>query len=467
MAVALRSEVVNAPEKSSRALAHVLWSVASWARRKPVQGGVQVQVTRSYVEVGAEVARRPAEWALAAFRRWTGGEARAGWITLTSAALAAAWEALEWVKGRGLLSPPAVVPSVLEPAFPVVLPGKGKGKTRCGCPAHAHGDRDPSLLFDLHRGLATCAVSGEVFALVEGVEGFVAHRIHRGVASEEPAFSLTIHKDTPPVGPDLDHPVERVGEAGEDAGGGAHGGECRSEAEYRQAEAAGRPGPDPRCEGTATGRLWSSGLSLSLSRATSREGWAAWQEKRWGGASGEALAWEEMAHRERPTGVPRGWMPERFVGVGWWRPTSIFWMEGASGRRWPILDLEEMGTGHVLLDIDGCDPLTYEAPGGMVAAIRKELEHRGIFGEVSWVLRTSRRGLQIMVKLQRFRWDVAGFYHSPAVRAVLQEAGERIARLVGGKVDPSSWAPKRMARAPGWRVKADPEAAHLWYLREG
>jgi hypothetical protein len=53
------------------------------------------------------------------------------------------------------------------------------------------------------------------------------------------------------------------------------------------------------------------------------------------------------------------------------------------------------------------------------------------------------------------------------VRAVLQEAGERIARLVGGKVDPSSWAPKRMARAPGWRVKADPEAAHLWYLREG
>lgn len=461
MAMALQSEVVNAPEKASRSLAHVLWSVASWARRRVTQAATLVQVTLSYVETGAGVGRRPAEWALATFRRWTGAETRAGWISVSGPVLEATWEALEWIRGRGLLHQPEVVPSRLEPAFSVDLPGgKLRGKARCGCPAHEHGDRDPSLLFDLHRGLATCAVSGEVFALTEGREGVVASRIVREIVEEEPSISPMITKDTPPGG------GTREVTTGEDRGGEDRRSEERPGQSDRRgdAEAAGSPGPDPRCGGIATGRLWPSGLALALSRATSRESWAGWQERRWGGISGEGVAWEAMAYRERRGEPARGWMPERFVGVGWWRPSRVEWVEGPSGRRWPVMELEERGTGHVLLDLDDCPFLPGGAPEGMVEAIRGTLERRGLFGEVSWILRTSSHGVQIMVKLRRFRWDVVGFYRSAAVQRALREAGERVVKIVGGKVDPSAWAPRRMARAPGWRVKADPERASLWYL---
>lgn len=460
MATALRSEVVNAPEKSSRALAHVLWAVASWSRRRPSREGLLVQVTLSYVETGAAVGRRPAEWALAAFRRWTGTEGRAGWLSISPAVLEATWKALEWIQDRGLLVAPEVIPSRLEPAFQVVPPaGKLRGKARCGCGAHAHGDRDPSLLFDLRRGLATCAVSGLVFALTEGPDGVVASRIVREIVEDEASISPMITKDTPPGGDEGSEGRE------EDRRGEGRRREDRpGDSDRKEAEAAGNPGPDPRCGGIATGRLWPSGLALSLSGARSREGWARWQARRWGGIAGETLAWEAMAYREQRGEEARGWMPERFVGVGWWRPSSIQWVEGPSGRRWPIMELEERGTGHVLLDLDDCPTLPGVAPQGVVEAIRGALERRGIFGEVSWILRTSSHGLQIMVRLRHFRWDVAGFYRSAAVQRALREAGERVVEIVGGKVDPSAWAPRRMARAPGWRVKADPERASLWYL---
>lgn len=469
MALGLRTAALNAATRLSRAIGHVVWSVASWARREPVPGGVKVQVTLSYVQTGAKVGRRAAEMALDTFRRWTGAEARGGWLSLTWAALEATWEVLEGLLDLGMIDPPEVAPSVLVPAFRLdPIPGRGKGKTRCGCPAHENGDRDPSLLFDRGRGMATCMVSREVFVLQDDEEGTVACRVGRPVeVEEEEMVSLlenqhtsTITKDTPSPGEGGLPVVEvnhRTEEKEETPGVIIH-------PSLRELDRVGRPGPEPRCQGITAGRLWPSGLVQTLSRAKDRTSWAKWQASRWGGDRGETLAWEEIAYQDRG-GSPRTWMPERLVGIGWWRPSAVVWMEGNNGRKWPVLYLEEKGTGHVLLDIDRTDLLPWDPPKGKIEEVRAAVEGFGILDRVTWMIRTSSRGLQVLVKLRRFRWDPEGFYRDPLVQRFLRAAGARVVEVLGsGVLDPSAFAPRRFGRAPGWRVKGSwPEMARLWY----
>lgn len=465
IALALRSEALNAADHLSRALCHIIWSVATWARREPTENGIKVQVTLGYVQTGAEVGRRAAELGLSIFRRWSGAEGKAGWLSLSWRSLEATWEALLPLLDLGMIDPPKVLPSALIPAFRLdPLPPRGRGRTRCGCGVHEHGDRDPSLLFDRARGIATCMVSREVFILQDDEEGTVACRVLRPsqtkVADDSSFPDSTINKDTPPGGDGV--PPEEEPQ------------ELESQPEpapislpfSRDLDLAGRPGPDPRCQGITGGRLYPSGLSQNLSQAADRESWAEWQVRRWGGPATEREAWQEAYYREIG-GTPMGWLPDRFVGIGWWRPTSILWMEGRDGRRWPSLLLEELGTGHILFDIDRTSPLPLEPLPEMIEAIREQLEGFGPLERVTWVIRTSSTGLQILVKLRRFRWDPDGFYHDPSVQRFLRYSGERIAEIVGGTLDPSAFAPRRFGRAPGWRVKdGGPVLSSLWFTAE-
>lgn len=492
--MALRSEVVNTSPRVSRAVAHVLWAVASWARRKVLPEATRIQVTLSYVMDGAGVGRKAAETALALFRRWTGVEGKAGWMEVSPVVLEAVWEALEWVRDQGLLHPPEVIPAILSPLFQVTIPdGRTRGKTRCGCEAHARGDRHPSLAFDLVTGMGTCMVSREVFVLrssdeIGGVGPLVAHRISRAVPSVLPTSSEGYIKDTPPVRVPGSRGVGAVGggEWGEDLSRSSETsaisapkledqGETQGEGQghqpgvftvryLRELEKVGRPGKAPRSSGTASGRLWYSGIAITRSQSRSRAGWFQWQGKRWSGKDGEAMAWDQVIHEEKG-GRERVRTPDRLVGVGWWSARSIQWVQGPSGRRWPEMTMEGMGTGHVLLDLDGTPWLPGTAPAGMVDKIREALEGFGILDRVEAITRTSSHGLQVLVRLRRFRWDVEGFYRSPEVRRFLQVAADRvIAILGGGTADPSAWAPRRFGRAPGWRVKDhSPELASLWY----
>ena len=419
--------------------------------------GLRVQVALSYVQTGAQVGRRAAQEALASYRKWTGAQAKGGWLTLTPAMLEATWMALGWLMDQGMVQPPEVAPSVLVPAFLLDLPDRRRGKVSCGCPAHAEGDRDPSLLFDLERGVATCMVSREVFILQEDPEGTWACRIARAVEFDpEDLQSImvgrvpgedqgTVTKDTPPG---REPPPE----------------EPTPTPFTRELEKAGRPGPSPRCPGITSGRLWSCGLSQTLSKAKTREAWVRWQARRWGGEAGLSAAWSELAYRE--TGrTPRGWTPDRLVGVGWWRPTAISWMEGSSGRRWPILYLEEKGTGHVLFDIDHVDGLPVSPSPEMLSRILGAVTDFGILDAPAWVIRTSSSGLQVLVRLHRFRWDPQDFYRSQSIQRFLRFAGQRLVEAMGGgEVDASAFAPKRFGRAPGWRVKgSEIERAALWW----
>jgi hypothetical protein len=465
MAMGLRSSTLNAATRLCRAMGHVIWAVASWARREPVPEGWRVQVTLSYVQTGAKVGRRAAEAALVSFRRWGAVDSRAGWLVVHPTAMEAAWLALEGLMGLGVIEPPEVAASVLVPAFRLDpdLPVTGRGKTRCGCEAHQQGDQDPSLLFDRARGIATCMVSRRVFVIQDDEIGPLACRIARAsepeiadLLAETSAASSTITKDTPwsgdptaTAGPVIPTVIEQHPYA-------------------RDLEHAGRPGPEPRCPGISAGRLWPSGLTQSLSRASDRESWVRWQASRWGGAKGEALAWEEAAYREQG-GRPNGWTPDRLVGVGWWRPGAICWQESTDGRRrWPRLFLEERGTGHVLFDVDHVDPLPRQPREQIVAGILAELTDFGLIDRVSWIIRTSSTGLQVLAQLRRFRWDPDGFYGHPSVQRFLRAAGAKVVAAVGsGQLDPSSFAPRRFGRAPGWRVKDwGPELAALWYVAD-
>jgi hypothetical protein len=227
---------------------------------------------------------------------------------------------------------------------------------------------------------------------------------------------------------------------------------------------AGRPGPNPVCSGLCVGKLWPSGLIQNLSKAKDRSAWARWQESRWGGGRAESAAWDEACHRE-VGGTPREICPDRLVGVGWWRPTTVVWQEGKGGRQWPTYLLEERGTGHVLFDIDKTGLLPRELSKQQTDAIRQIVDDFGILDRTTWIMRTSDHGIQVLVKLKRFRWDPAGFYRNASVQRFLRFVGERLATLLGGVLDPSAFAPKRFGRAPGWRTKdGPPECATIAFL---
>ena len=176
MADHLLARILSSSPAGARAASHILWAATGWADRKMVGGTLHVQVTVDYVARGAVVSARQATAALQAFRADVdGGAGYRGWMALSHEALTACWITRDWLHQHGLLHEPAVAPPGKVFAFQVTLPpGKQRGKTRCGCGAHANGDRDPSLMFDLTTGLATCAVSRETFALDETPRGFEA-----------------------------------------------------------------------------------------------------------------------------------------------------------------------------------------------------------------------------------------------------------------------------------------------------
>lgn len=541
MATALQSEVSNAATKSARSLAHVLWAVATWADRTHGPSGLHIHTTRRYIEDGAGVDRRPAEWALHTFARWTGcSQIKRGWWAVPVHVLAAVWSAFEWIEDHDLLTAPAYTPLATTPAFPLAIDidkrEKSKGQAMCGCGMHGNGDRSPSLIYDQDRGRATCMTTRSVFALRDGPGGLWACHIlprtpHAGT-DERRSSTKMIHNECDPEGgvsvPPSDPPTV-----------------YRSSTLRRPpnvdgpvlvdpVDIAGRAGSDPYRNRVVTTRLWPSGYSTPKPSQTKAEndrvGVIAWMAKRWSGASGARTAQEAMAFREGyiPTRsrfrfesdkqgnivtndrgdvvhtgtigkvvkdapwravaqhqTARGYMPERLMAVGRWVPDPDSWVDhgpicdkngkpytnkaGEIKHKWTC-DYHEHGTGHVLFDIDGCDDVPGSAPGGHVERIRAAVEGLGIFGDVLSVIRTSSRGVQVIVALKRFRWNVKGFYAHPAVLDALRAAGAGIAAVTGGTVDEAVWSPSRWARLPGWRVRekggrADPELATVWYLQ--
>lgn len=464
MAMALQSEASNTSTDRSRALAHVLWSVATEVRRKHDTGVMRVQLTIPYIITGASVTAYTAAWALSTFLRRTGSDDQPrhgnhGWFTLRPDVLASTWIAYEWCNDHGLVHEPAVRPITFVPLFGIDPEGETKGKCRCGCPAHSNGDRDPSLLFNLGTHRATCLVTRKVYALISGPEGWSAcdlpelgKHMTRYATSVEPVEFEESVKGVPPTT-------------------GCAGGSDLPE------DMAGSPSAPPTVFGMVTGRLWTTGINPKLSGSSSREGWARWTASRYGGASGKAAADRGMIKFEtspNPTHV-RGYCPDRLVGVGWWArvPDSFRWMGGGKpgAKVWPVWDYAECGTGHVLIDMDDCGPL----PDGkgvddFVIRIREAIEGRGLFGVVTWIVRTSHAGVQVLVRLRQFRRDVAGFYAHPAVRQRLAEVGGRVAEITGGHADPAVWCAGRFCRAPGWRARqkgreVTVEHSELWYVR--
>ncbi len=381
--------------------------------------------------------------ALKLFERWTNSERQGwGWWSMTDAIQRAAEEVLNWADDQGMVQEPEVAAALLTPAFDLVTRiGKQRGKTRCGCGHHNNGDRDPSLAYDLIRGLATCQKTKEVF-VVRDLEGrLTAHRVSWPESSKPRVvrgLSLGSDKYTPIEG-DKDSALE-----------------------------SGSPGRRPLDAGLVNGRLGSHGREIRHSSADNRSAWARWQARRWSGSAGERDAWEAVCYSESTGDAASSWSPDRLYGVGWWPVVWVEWMESKSGKRWPVPHMEERGTGHVLLDIDHVDLLSADAPAGLVDRIRGRIEGLGVLAEVETITRTSSTGLQVLVRLDEFRWDVSGFYADRRVKALLMDAGRRVIEELGsGRVDPAVWRAQSLGRAPGWRVKkGTPELAALWYSIE-
>ena len=193
-----------------------------------------------------------------------------------------------------------------------------------------------------------------------------------------------------------------------------------------------------------------------------------WHERQRGGEKGRAKAEAALA-RVQAGQDPRSAMPDRLFSVGWKRIAGIKWISTASGRSLPMMELEERGTGHILLDIDECADLPEVAPEGLIDCILSAVLACPLFSGVSTVVRTSTNGLQVVARLARFRWDVPAFFDSPEVHLHLASVGRALTDLVGGIPDPSAWAPNRHGRAPGWRLRAKHgtvtvERAVLWHV---
>lgn len=471
-AAALVEAVAGAPRKASRALAHVVWAAATWARRQYVRGERQVQVTQGYVMTGTDVGREPAEWATRTFRSLTDATCYPrGWAGLTEAAEAAAWFALDQLRARDLLREPVVRGRLLRWAFDLDLPDRDRGAARCGCPAHPGGDAHPSLAFDRRTGIATCMVSGDVWVLAESASGWSAHAVVAvdGDSSGQTSHSETSNKDiscapvTSPVA------VESAGQPAEYSRGG------RCAARPTGTRLTDESGAERTCQpmsvGRVNGKLYPEkkygrqrhyGMQRSYTASAGPLEHLSWCQRYRAGPAAVARAGDRLAanhYAARPVD-PREVVPDTYASLDdhAHRSTREFSVRDGLSVLVPV-DFWPVRTRWVGVDIDNLDRVPDAA--GLEAAGAAVVDH--LRRSATWtgrcaLVQTGPRGVQAWVELATDRLDPAGFYADPAVRAVLALLDAAVLGALrahgaaGGHADPSVHAAGRLMRLPGPRI---------------
>jgi len=438
---------------SSRALAHVVWAFG-WRAARDERGRPQVAI--SYVERGAGVSRTTARRALDAVSKVLGcGRIEGGYWTAIPEALDAAHLATSRLLDLGLLQRPEIHQEDRdEPGdvrFLVALPDGSRGKARCPCGHHDHGDRHASLAFDMETGLATCQKTRAVFRLHGDGTASILRQPY--AASEQVKQAMAPMHTHEPSGPG-------VGTLPSTPPG----------IEY-----------DPNLPGYALtgtlgahhlrGGLGVSYLRRSYSRARTLAGFLRWSDTQYNGpkamerarvvvAATQDAEEADLLHADRLFSLDR-------YGL------RCEWRETRTGQRFPaVVEHVPIGTRHTLLDLDGLnesstDPGSVEDLDGLVRRLRSAVDTAsGGRLDVEAVTATSREGVQIV--LRWFRWFNADrLYGSRFLRSVLCRAGEAVLRVIGrgGHVDQSAWAPGRLARRPGVRVRRGRVVqSRLWWV---
>lgn len=444
-----------------RAALHLLWALDGWGDRS-AEG--KIRVSRAYVVIGTGLTHAPCRAAYERVRAALGvqaGSVSGGWWALSPGAREAVWQVVQAALAQDEVSEPQNDAPTIEHLFPVaVKPGRRRGLTRCGCEGHRRGDQRPSLLYDLDFQRVTCLATRRSWRTREhdGSLWAAVVRIPRYAKGEGSG-----------CGDPVEHELLDTAQTRDNQGAATP---CPTPSTSLQTDPnAGSPGPWPSTPGLLTAKLTSRYASRALSwgsgASTSRRaGLHRWHTRRWSGQAGERQAYAESAEQGRD---PQSWgrsLPDRLVGLGYWRPDSEELCTTRDGRGFyrPV-GLKERGIGHVLFDLDKTTHvLPRSATQDTLDRITAAVMACPLFAGVSTVVRTSSRGLQVTATLRRFRWDPRGFYQSRAVQAALLAVGQTLAAVIGGAtVDRSAWAPSRLARLPGWRVKDGiPELATLW-----
>lgn len=448
-----------------RAALHLLWALDGWGDRS---GEGKIRVSRDYVVIGTGLTAAPCRAAYERVRAALGvqaGSVSGGWWTLSPGAREAVWQVVQVAIAQDEVSEPQNEAPTVDHLFPVaVKPERSRGLTRCGCDGHKRGDKRPSLLYDTGRGIVTCLTTRRVWRTREheGQLWAAVVRIPRYAKGKGSGCDDALGDELS----DTTQTADNLGAATP----------CLPTPTPPQANLdAGSPGHWPHTRGLLSVKLTSRYASRVLSWGSGgstrrRAGLHRWHTRRWSGQAGERQAHLEAAAQARDPQDYGRELPDRLVGLGHWRADSEELCETRDGRRFyrPV-GLKERGTGHVLFDLDKTThTLPRSATQGILDQITAIVTACPLFAGVSTVVRTSSRGLQVIAVLRRFRWDPRGFYQSRAVQAALLAVGQALAGLIGGAVvDRSAWAPSRLARLPGWRVKDGiPELATLWAAQD-
>lgn len=405
-----------------RAALHTANAIARLAK---IRRGAWTQVSAMYVMQGAGVSRPTARQALGLVcGALLCSRTAEGMLTTTLEARAACVQVVDQL---GAPMPEVHRDDLTAPSGEVVWidTPSPRGRTRCPCGEHAKGDEHPSLAYDLRTGLATCQVTRTVYQRTG--TGWVMVRKRNGIAGEHGAIlgtSPNQYQGGESRGGSLPRP-DALGWGGHLLGLLHHDGLHRSEAEHH------RDLP-------------------SIMRAAERQGDRA----------------EEVARYRAIAGLP---VPDRLVSLDRHAldRDATCWRETRDGRWYPARPAwRQTATELVCFDLDGlrdADPRAVDP--AIVSRVRAVLEDAGV--EAETIVATSRTGVQVVARLPGW-YSPDRLHHDLRSRRWLRSVGAAVLAAVArdGWVDPSSWAPGRMIRRPGWRVKGgEAVRATLWWCR--
>ncbi len=315
---------------------------------------------------------------------------------------------------------------------------------RCGrewvrCPSH--DDNDPSALVNTS-GHVYCFACRRIVGVGKVTGGIVRfHHVNDATPQKAPSNPEETHGQHNPIG------------------------------SVSTSSTVGQPGPHllggvvtARRFGGDIGGPWQRvGLHRARSEARSLRDVYRWHEGRSAGPTAtERAAVAFQAWTESGDEDPALFVPDRYVHADHMRPSA--WQVMVIGDRefrrptaW-----QAMATAWVGVDLDGFADAPDDDDGLRDAAERLSAKLEpcdGLTGELL-TTRTSRHGIQFLIRLTAARLFPRGFFAARTTRRLLAALdGEcltaaRLAGFVGGHADRSAHAPGRLVRLPGWRIKS-------------
>lgn len=446
-----------------KAARHTIWAL-SWRARRD---GAAIQVAVRYVANGTGLSLSTAAIACNRVADVLGATRdRNGFWTVPEEGLAACFDLtgilvdqMPEPKAGGSEGPPLPI----GPELHVVIPPHARGKTRCPCGEHRNDDAHASMAFDRRTGLGTCMTTRSVFRL--NPEAGTAQMVRRG--SSGTPLDLV---GSP--GAVVDRTKAYPG--GGDRPASAPPAEAPQFLRGRVLRDASPSLPGLVLSGTLTGvqrgRFVVTDLKKSVRWGEKRqirrmhEG----SERRYGGVKSMQAA-EAAAVAIAGIGPEVGPMlwPERFWSLDRFHPQMGPEFSNGSRR---VVGYENAGSCLSLLDLDGLDSAETDPDLKLAAKIRRAVR-RASGGRLSVesIVATSRQGMQVAVRWDRFWWDSGDIYRDPARIRLLRRVAASVLRLLGrgGYADECAWAGNRYGRRAGWRVGKDGRAvrARLWWAR--